>query len=173
MLNYPRPVPKFQHCFADEACRAPYLADRHWSSGFCGTVCGLDRARTPENKPLNHECRNCQRRTSVKAGTMYGDKLPLTMWFLVAFPMARHSSCIPASRVQEQLGLGTYKAAWLFSAELRCAMVPPERSPLTGRVEIDGTNSCRRTGTDPPVGGSHDGKKPLQKHKANPRFNYR
>ncbi len=38
-----------------------------------------------------------------------------------------------------QLGLGSYKSAWLLLRKLRRAMVDPEREPLAGLVEVDET----------------------------------
>ncbi len=75
--------------------------------------------------------------------------------------MATHSNGISALQLQKQLGLGSYKTAWLLAAKLRRAMVAPERSPLAGLVEVDETIISHRTKNDPPAGGqgrSHDGK---------------
>ena len=75
--------------------------------------------------------------------------------------MATHSNGIAALQLQKQLGLGSYKSAWLLCAKLRQAMVAPHRSPLAGLVEIDETVIPHRTKADPPAGGqgrSADGK---------------
>ena len=92
---------------------------------------------------------------------MHGSKLPLTVWFWAAYLMATHSNGIAALQLQKQLGLGSYKSAWLLAAKLRQAMVAPHRSPLAGLVEIDETVIPHRTKADPPAGGqgrSADGK---------------
>ncbi len=107
-------------------------------------------------------CRGCRRQTSINAGTiLHGSKLPLTVWFWAAYLMATHSNGIWAPQLQKQLGLGSYRSAWLLAAKLRRAMVTPERNPLAGLVEIDETTIRHRTAADPPAGGqgrSHDGK---------------
>ena len=75
--------------------------------------------------------------------------------------MATHSNGISALQLQQLLGLGSYKSAWLLCAKLRRAMVAPERTPLAGLVEIDESAIRHRTAQDPPAGGqgrSHDGK---------------
>ena len=64
-----------------------------------------------------------------------------------------HSNGISALQLQKQLGLGSYKTAWLLGAQLRRAMGAPDRSPLKGLVEIDETEIPQRRKDDPPEGG--------------------
>ena len=86
-------------------------------------------------KPFTFECAACGKQTSVTAGTiMHGSKLPLTAWFWAAYLMATHSNGISALQLRNQLGLGSYKSAWLLGAKLRRAMVAPGRSALHGFV---------------------------------------
>ena len=76
----------------------------------------------------------------MTAGTvLHGSKLPLTLWFWAAYLMATHSNGISALQLQKQLGLGSYKSAWLLCAKLRRAMVAPNRALLSGLVEVDET----------------------------------
>jgi hypothetical protein len=60
---------------------------------------------------------------------------------------------ISALQLQRQLGQKRYETAWMLLHKLRRAMVAPERSPLTGEIEVDdayvgGTDSGRRGGRD-------------------------
>ena len=92
---------------------------------------------------------------------MHGSKLPLSVWFWAAYLMATHSNGISAFQLWRQLGLGSYKTAWLLAAKLRRAMADPERNALSGLVEIDETTINHRTKQDPFAGGhgrSHEGK---------------
>jgi len=74
----------------------------------------------------------------VTAGTMmHRTKLPLTAWFWAAHLMATHSNGTSAQQLMGQLGLGSYKTAWLQAQKLRRSMVDPNRDPLVGVVEID------------------------------------
>jgi hypothetical protein len=106
------------------------------------------------------------RQTSVTAGTiMHASKLSLTRWFLAAFLMATHSNGISAAQLQSQLGLGSYRTAWMLCAKLRRAMVNPEREPLCSVVEADETIIPFRTKDDPivlPAGRSGVGKMLVQ-----------
>ena len=98
----------------------------------------------------------------MTAGTiMHRSHLPLTIWFWAAFLMATHSNGMSALQLQSELGLGSYKTAWLLAMKLRLAAVAPGRSPLSGLVEVDETEIPFRTKDDPPAGGqgrSHEGK---------------
>ena len=92
---------------------------------------------------------------------MHASKLALTVWFWAAYLMATHSNGISALQLQKQLGIGSYRSAWLLAHKLRQAMVEPERNPLSGLVEIDEASLPFRTRSDPPGvarGRSHDGK---------------
>ncbi len=119
---------------------------------------------------------------------MHGSKLKLSVWFWAAYPtclrrsdlptpaeagfakagapasrrqVATHSNGISALQLMKQLGLGSYKTAWLLTHELRRAMVAPDRTPLMGLVEVDKTAIPFRTKNDRPAGGggrSHQGK---------------
>src|SRR5665809_113980 len=138
------------------AVRGP-LARRLRLSGCRGA-----RAWTLKSKADTFECAACGRQTSVTAGTvLHASKLPLTIWLLAAFLMATHSNGISALQLQAQLGLGSYRTAWMLAAKLRRAMLAPGRHPLAGLVEVDESSLPLRTKDDPPAGGggrSHDGK---------------
>src|SRR5678815_5797189 len=117
-----------------------YLADARWPDGFRCPDCDHDKGWELSTKAFTRECASCRRQTSVTAGTvMHASKLPLTVWFWAAYLMATHSNGIAALQLQGQLGLGSYKSAWLLAAKLRRAMVAPGRALLAGLVEGDET----------------------------------
>ncbi|MFQ5347455.1 MAG: IS1595 family transposase [Rhodothalassiaceae bacterium] len=162
MTDFPRSLLEFQRRFpGDEACAA-YLAEARWPEGFICPACGHAKGWKLETKRWTFECAACRRQTSVTAGTvMRGSKLPLTVWFWAAYLMATHSNGISALQLMRQLGLGSYKSAWLLAHKLRRAMLDPDRGPLGGLVEVDETTIPFRSKDDPPAGGSgrsHDGK---------------
>lgn len=162
MTDFPRSLPAFQQRFPDEAACAAYLAQLRWPEGFVCPACGGTRGWVLATKAHTQECAACHKQTSVTAGTvMHGSKLALTVWFWAAYLMATHSNGISALQLHKQLGLGSYKSAWLLCAKLRRAMVAPDRGPLAGLVEVDETTIACRTKDDPPAGGggrSHQGK---------------
>ena len=160
--RFPKSLIEFQSRFASESACAEYLFERRWPEGFVCPGCGEGRAWLLKTKAFTYECAGCGRQTSVTAGTiMHASKLPLTIWFWAAFLMATHSNGISALQLQSQLGLGSYRTAWMLCAKLRRAMVNPEREPLSGVVEADETIIPFRTKNDPivvPAGRSGVGK---------------
>src|SRR5215831_7956215 len=150
--RFPKSLIEFQGRFASESECAEYLFERRWPHGFVCPGCGDGRAWLLRTKAFTYECAGCGRQTSVTAGTiMHTSKLPLTTWFWAAFLMATHSNGISALQLQSQLGLGSYRTAWMLCAKLRRAMVDPEREPLSGVVEADETMIPFRTKNDPVV----------------------
>ena len=140
MTDFPRSLIEFQQRFLDEAACVAYLAAARWPQGFVCPSCGTGKAWRLQTKPWTWECAGCGKQTSVTAGTiMHHSKLPLTLWFWAAYLMATHSNGISALQLQRQLGLGSYKSAWLLCAKLRRSMVAGDRSPLAGLVEVDET----------------------------------
>jgi transposase-like protein len=162
MNDYPTSLIEFQRRFSDEAACAAYLIRLRWPDGFVCPACNESRAWLLKGKVHTFECACCGRQTSVTAGTIFhASKLPLTTWFLAAFLMAAHSNGMSALQLQAELGLGSYRTAWMLAAKLRRAMVAPSRNPLAGLVEVDESSLPFRTKNDPPAGGqgrSHEGK---------------
>ncbi len=83
---------------------------------------------------------------------MHRSHLPLRTWFQAVHLLTSHSNGISAEQAQAQLGLGSYKTAWLLLQKLRRAMVDPDRSLLGDIVEVDETEVPLRRKTDPIAG---------------------
>lgn len=66
--------------------------------------------------------------------------------------MTSHPNGILALQLQAQLGVGSYKSAWLLLSKLGRVIVDPERSLLEGVVEIDETEIPLRRKDDPAAG---------------------
>jgi len=162
MSDFPTSLGDFQRRYPNEAACAAWLFTARWPAGFRCPACAHEKGWPHGGKPFTFECAACGKQTSVTAGTiMHGSKLPLTAWFWAAYLMATHSNGISALQLRNQLGLGSYKSAWLLGAKLRRAMVAPGRSPLAGLAEVDETEIPLRTKDDPVAGGggrSHQGK---------------
>jgi hypothetical protein len=162
MAELPRSLPEFEARFPDEAACARWLLARRWPDGFRCPACGHDRAWELGRERLTLQCAACERQVSVTAGTvLHGSHLGLRTWFLAAWLVATHRNGISARQLWLQLGLGSYKTAWLLLRKLRRAMVDPEREPLAGLVEVDETSIPFRAKAGPVErrpGRSHDGK---------------
>jgi len=162
MSPYPTSLIDFQKRFPDDAACAAYLRELRWPDGFHCPRCEHHEAWELKTKPWTYECRSCRHQASLRAGTIMQDsKLALTVWFWAAWLMGTHSNGMSATQLWRQLGLGSYKTAWLLARKLRAAMRDPERNPLSGLIEIDETSIPYRTRNDPPAGGrgrSHEGR---------------
>jgi transposase-like protein len=153
----------FEERFADDEACARYLAERRWPNGFVCPACGGTKAWELKRERSCWECADCGRQTSVTAGTvMHRSHLPLRSWFMAAHIVTSHSNGISALQLQAQLGLGSYKSAWLLLHKLRRAMVDPDRSLLEDLVEIDETEMPFRTRHDP-AGVPKGGRSPVGK----------
>jgi transposase-like protein len=135
---FPRNLIEFSDRFAsDEAC-VEYLAGLRWPGGFvcprCGHVTGWPTARG------TIFCQGCRRQTSVTAGTIFHKThLPLRCWFLAMWLACTQKTGLSAKGLQRELGLGSYRSAWLMLQKLRQAMVRAGRDRLQGSVELDET----------------------------------
>ena len=161
MAELPRSLPEVEARFPDEAACARWLVARRWPDGFRRPACGHDEAWELGRERLTLQCAACERQTSATAGTvLHGSHLPLRTWFLAAWLMATPSNGIAARQLWRQLGLGSYKPAWLLVRKLRRAMADPGREPLAGLVEV-GETSIPFRGKDGPTerrpGRSHEG----------------
>ena len=144
----------FEARFPDEAACARDLAAMRWPDGFVCPACGHDRGWELKRRRASWECAACGKETSVSAGTvMHRSHLPLKTWFMAIHIVTSHSNGISALQLQAQLGLGSYKSAWLLLHKLRRAMVAPDRSLLEDPVEIDEATLPLRTKQEPPTGG--------------------
>ena len=162
MKQVPDSLLAVQHMVPDDDACAAWLIEMRWPDGFVCPTCSHEKGWALRRKAHTFACTGCRRQTSVTAGTiLHASKLPLTVWFWAADLMATHSNGISALQLQKQLGIGSYRSAWLLAHKLRASMVEPERNPLSGLVDIDEASRPFRTKDDPPTGGqgrSHDGK---------------
>ena len=75
---------------------------------------------------------------SVTAGTvLHKTHTALHLWFWAAYLTTTATPGISAMQLQRQLGLTRYQTAWTILHKLPRAMVNPDRSLLTGEVEVD------------------------------------
>ena len=135
--NYPHTFIEFMKRFHNEdACRQ-YLLEIKWENGFLCSACGHDQYWAADNF-TRCVCRKCDRKINVCAGTILQDaKLSAQIWLTAMWLFATQKDGISAKNLQENLGLQSYKSAWLLLHKLRVAMVRSGREPLSGIIEID------------------------------------
>ena len=114
MSDFPRSLREFETCFPDDEACARWLSQARWPAGFVCPACDDDKGFELERGVLTYQCARCRKQTSVTAGTvLHRSHLPLKTWFLAVWLVATHKNGISARQLWLQLGLGSYKAAWL------------------------------------------------------------
>lgn len=138
MKEYPMTFDEFTKQFStEEQCRN-YLYRLRWPNGFACPKCEHDKAWKIGD--MLYECANCGRQTSVIAGTIFQDtRKPLRKWFTAIWWVTTQKNGASAKGLQQILGLGSYKTAWTWLHKIRKAMVNPNRTKLSGTVEVDET----------------------------------
>jgi transposase-like protein len=135
--DYPGDLSAFDRFFPDDAACTRYLEALRWPRGFLCPRCGAQGEPWRMGDGLLH-CRQCRRRTSVTAGTIFeGTRKPLKLWFLAAWEITGRKYGANALNVQRVLGLRSYQTAWAWLHKFRRAMVRPDRERLNGIVEVD------------------------------------
>ena len=137
--DLPQDLPSFLKRFGtDEQCRA-YLFRVRWPDGFRCSACGHDRAWAHKARLID-ECAACGKQHSLLAGTIFEQtKTGLARWFLAIYLVTSSKGGISAMELKRQMGFGSYQTAWSWLHKIRKAMVAPQRTPLSTRVEADET----------------------------------
>ncbi|QCO98123.1 IS1595 family transposase [Arthrobacter sp. 24S4-2] len=135
--DFPRTILEFQARFGDEKACLDYLAECRWPDGYVCPRC-QGRYAWPLAARGLWECAACRYQVSLTAGTvLHKTHTALHLWFWAAYLMTTGTPGISARQLQRQLGLSRYETAWTMLHKLRRAMVNPERTLLTGEVEVD------------------------------------
>ena len=136
MKEYPMTFDEFIKQFmTEEQCRE-YLYRLRWPEGFVCPKCKHDKAWKIGD--MLYECSKCGRQTSVTAGTIFQDtRKPLRNWFTAIWWVVTQKNGASAAGLQQVLGLGSYQTAWTWLHKIRTAMVNPNRTKLSGTVEVD------------------------------------
>jgi len=123
---------KFQ---TEEQCRE-YLASVRWRDGFRCQFCNHHKYWLDSRN--RYICTSCRSHNSVLAGTVMQDtKLKLRTWLTAMWMFATQKDGISAMSLRDNLGINSYRSAWLLLHKLRVAMIRADREKLSGIVEID------------------------------------
>lgn len=136
--DFPKSVLEFQQWFPDEEACIKYLYESRWSDGFICPVCGDTEAYYIKTRRV-FQCKANMHQTYLTAGTiMQGSRIPLMAWFWSAYLVTTVTPGISAVQIQRQLGI-TYETAFNILHKLRSSMVNPERTKISGEIEVDET----------------------------------
>jgi transposase-like protein len=74
----------------------------------------------------------------LTAGTIFhGTRKPLKLWFKALWWFSTSKTSVNAASLKDLLGLGSYQTAWCWLQKLRTCTVFPDRSKLSGNIEVD------------------------------------
>jgi len=136
---FPSTIFEFNEWFPDEPACVRFLIESRWPDGFACPKCGHDKYYWMGVRKLL-QCQNCKYQTSVTAGTvMHRSRMPLKLWFHAAYLVSTLTPGMSALQFQRQVGIASYKTAFLMLHKLRAAMVRTGRDRLSGPVEVDET----------------------------------
>ncbi len=128
---------KFNELYGtEEQCEAAVRAMR-WPDGFVCPRCGSKRHAVTGKRKL-HQCHDCRRQTSLKAGTIFAKSLvPLVKWFQAMWLITQSKGSISTLELSRHLDL-KWDSAWLLRQKLAHVMNDDETAcKLDGRVEMD------------------------------------
>jgi ISXO2-like transposase domain/Transposase zinc-ribbon domain len=135
-VEYPKNLREFDRLFAPpEACLS-FLEKVRWGDGFRCLACGGKSFWTLATGL--RRCRSCRFKNSVKSGTIFeSSRLPLKMWFYSIWWITAQKSGVSALDLQKDVGLGSYRSAWMLLHKIRIAMSRADKNLLQGEVEVD------------------------------------
>jgi transposase-like protein len=135
-LEYPKNLREFDRIFATEAACLVFLEQVRWGEGFQCQACGADKYW--ELSTGLRRCQICRFKNSVKTGSIFeSSRLTLKIWFYAIWWVTAQKTGVSALNLQKNLGLGSYRSAWLLLHKIRSAMIYADRSLLQGDVEVD------------------------------------
>jgi len=127
--------------FPDERACIQFVTDSRWPEGKrCPKCAGEYFYADSASRAGRFQCSACKHLFSATAGTvMENTKLSISTWLQAAYLMVTDKRGISAKQLQRNLKIGRYETAWTMLQKLRAAMVNPDRTTLSGRVEVDET----------------------------------
>ena len=147
-MEYPKNQMEFEKSFATEAQCIDYLLNLRLENVFKCPSCSHSEYWVNNRKQM--VCKMCNRQTSITAGTIFhSTKTSITVLFRALWFIVAQKSGVSAVSVQKILGIPGYETVWVWLHKFRRLMVMPERTKLSGTVEIDETL----------VGGKKSGKR--------------
>jgi transposase-like protein/ribosomal protein L37AE/L43A len=137
-IDYPTTLQEFDEWFSTEKKCLDYVQRVRWPDGFICPICNSRKAWRMKSGLFR--CSACQHKVSVIAGTIFqGTRKPLKLWFQAIWYVTSQKFGGSALGLKRILGLNSYQTAWSWLHKMRRAMVRPERSLLSGSVEVDET----------------------------------
>ncbi|MGZ3694266.1 MAG: IS1595 family transposase [Bdellovibrionota bacterium] len=135
-MDYPKNLREFDRLFAHKDACLHFLEQVRWGNSFrCQNCAGKDYWTLSTGL---RRCQVCRFKNSVKTGTIFeSSRLPLKMWFYSIWWITAQKAGVSALDLQKDVGLGSYRSAWLLLHKIRNAMTHADQTLLQGDIEVD------------------------------------
>ena len=127
--------------FPNDKTAEQWFIQTRWPDGIACPHCGsVNVNEKTADKTRPHRCRDCDRRFSVKFGTvMQSSKLGYQVWAIGIYLMSTSLKGVSSMKLHRDLNM-TQKTAWHFAHRIREALLEnPVDEFFTGPVEVDET----------------------------------
>ena len=132
-------MPDRNPIFRDEISAREFIEDVRWPDGATCTRCASPNVIRMAGKTQAGMflCRECRNKFTCRVGTfMEHSHVPLHKWLLALFIVTKCERYLSPQKLKRELGLGSYRTAWLMAQRIRDALSQYRR-------ELD-RNGCRR-----------------------------
>lgn len=134
--EYPRTIQQLLDTFKTDDDCLRYLRRIRWGRSFRCPSCA--HASVWSIRRGYFRCASCRSDTSVTKGTVFAhSRIPLRIWFLAIWYVVSQKQGINALGLARTLGMRRQKTGWQLLQKIRRGMIRPQRSRLSGLVEVD------------------------------------
>jgi transposase-like protein len=136
--------------FSCESDAREYLEAVRWPNGVTCPHCKNNNQEkiwkihanvAKKVRPGLYRCAECDKEFTVTVGTIFEDShIPLSKWLVAFYMVATAKKGVSALWIQQNLGLGSYRTAWMMMHKIRHSLKDPAfMEPLEGTLEVDET----------------------------------
>jgi len=132
----------FDRFCSEEVARCELWRARFGGKDFVCPRCWHESFYQHQARPEIRQCRLCDQRVRLRAGTILEHtKLPILTWLRALFLVTQDKRGVSALQLQRQLGMRSYDTAWRLLHRIREAFRRrDERYTLRGVIELDGSD---------------------------------
>lgn len=125
--------------FPDDKTAEEWFAKQRWPNGVFCPACGSNRTSPAKHKTMPYRCKDCDKRFSVKYGTVIeNSSLGYRVWAFAVYMMTTRIRGVSSMELYRTLGI-TQKTAWFLGHRIREAWSANGGSLFAGPVEVDET----------------------------------
>lgn len=136
--DFPKSLFEFTRRFATEEACWKYLVQMRWKNGEPVRPGTSERPLYFKAPRKLWEFADGYQMSATSGTVMHRSKVPLTKWFWAAYLVATHTPGVSALQLAKQFGI-RYETVYMMLQKLRAGLVNPDRTKVSGTVEVDET----------------------------------